>query len=117
MRARRLCLGKMRGDDATGTEVSDAAKPRWIWERTDAEAERIVGRRGQALKNEGNQATRCVYAGRATTRGNPEWHAEVIQNSWDAARELRGETWGGGAGFEIEFTFRDLMGKTGPTPH
>ncbi len=79
----------------------------WQWERTDVSRSGAAGDISKLFKNEGTKSP-GVFAAGAPDPIATLMAREVIQNSWDAARELRSELLDGAPDFEIEFQFADL---------
>ncbi len=87
--------------------------PEWDWEKTDTSRSGSSGDLAKFFKNEGTKTPgvfkKDVISDEATLTAR-----EVIQNSWDAARELQGDLEREGRShphFEIEFEFTDLVGQ------
>lgn len=86
--------------------MSDSIQPRWTWEQTDERRSGSSGDVAKLFKNEGAKQP-GVFAVGAPRPEATLMAREVIQNSWDAARELRKELGDIAPEFEIEFTFKD----------
>jgi hypothetical protein len=88
--------------------VAGAEAERWVFERVDPNISGASGKITDLFRNEGLDERGHLIAsppGLAATLMS----REVIQNSWDAARELRDE-WKDMPSFAIDFHFRDASG-------
>ena len=87
--------------------------PEWDWEKTNPAHSLTSGDIAKFFKNEGTKNPGVLAKG-APPDAATLTAREVIQNSWDAARELQetlkrtGQT---PPNFEIEFEFTDLIGQ------
>lgn len=83
---------------------------RWSWEITDADRSGSSGDLAKLFKNEGakNPGVLTIDApsSEATLMAR-----EVVQNSWDAARELQSKLGADAPDFEIDFVFSELTGS------
>jgi hypothetical protein len=92
--------------------VQTGAGPHWDWEKTDVRHSGSSGDIAKLFKNEG-----IAHPG-VMAKGAPPDEAtlaarEIIQNSWDAARELQNDLTADGIEpppFEIDFTFTEHLG-------
>ena len=85
----------------------------WVWEVTDPRRSGGAGDLAKLFKNEGIAAP-GVLATDAPPDAASLLAREVLQNSWDAARELRDDRERQGAeypSFSITFNFKDLVGE------
>ncbi len=85
---------------------------KWVWEEIDTSRSGSSGDLGKIFKNEGPKEPGILAAG-APTADATLLAREVIQNSWDAARELESDlrpTKELAPEFEIEFEFRESYG-------
>ena len=85
----------------------------WVWEVTDPRRSGGAGDLAKLFKNEGIAAP-GVLATDAPPDAASLLAREVLQNSWDAARELRDDRGRQGAeypSFSITFNFKDLVGE------
>lgn len=85
-------------------------EPKWIWERTDVRRSGSSGDIAKLFKNEGTKQP-GVFATGAPRPQATLMAREVIQNSWDAAQELRSVLGAEAPDFELDFTFRILEGQ------
>lgn len=84
-------------------------QPTWIWERTDVRRSGSSGDIAKLFKNEGTKQP-GVFAAGAPRPQATLMAREVIQNSWDAAQELRTDMGADAPEFEIDFSFREYEG-------
>jgi hypothetical protein len=87
--------------------------PEWDWEKTDPAHSLTSGDIAKFFKNEGTKNPGVLAKG-APPDAATLTAREVIQNSWDAARELQETLKSAGQAapnFEIEFEFTDLVGQ------
>ncbi len=87
--------------------------PEWDWEKTDPAHSLTSGDIAKFFKNEGTKNPGVLAKG-APPDAATLTAREVIQNSWDAARELQETLKSTGQtppNFEIEFEFTDLVGQ------
>lgn len=92
--------------------MQTGAGPRWDWEKTDVRHSGSSGDIAKLFKNEG-----IAHPG-VLAKGAPPDEAtlaarEIIQNSWDAARELQNDLTRDGLDappFEIDFVFSEYLG-------
>jgi hypothetical protein len=89
--------------------VTNPDQPGWNWEQTDVRRSGSSGDVAKLFKNEGTKQP-GVFAVGAPRPEATLMAREVIQNSWDAARELRADIGEEAPEFEIEFTFREHAG-------
>ena len=95
--------------------MTDPNHPTWRWEEFDADRTSMSGDISKLFRNEPVKAP-GILAVDAPPSNASVMMREVIQNSWDAARELRGN-WNGGTAdrpsppaFEVRFEFKDTSG-------
>lgn len=85
-------------------------QPQWMWEQTDEKRSGSSGDVAKLFKNEGVKQpgpfARAAPLAEATLMAR-----EVIQNSWDAARELRAQLGDAAPDFQIEFEFSARLGE------
>jgi hypothetical protein len=94
--------------------VQPATQPNWVWEKTDVRHSGSSGDIAKLFKNEG-VAHPGVMASNAPSDEATLAAREVIQNSWDAARELQTELGAEGIDappFEIDFIFNAHLGSS-----
>lgn len=89
--------------------MNQAQDQRWNWEITDANRSGSSGDLAKLFKNEGVKQP-GVLANDAPSTEATLMAREVIQNSWDAARELQAELGDAAPDFEIDFVFSELLG-------
>jgi hypothetical protein len=82
----------------------------WAWERTNALNCGAAGDVAKLFKNEGTKQP-GVFAVGAPTAEATLMAREVIQNSWDAARELRDEMGPAAPEFAIDFHLSRVVGE------
>jgi len=93
--------------------VAGVDHPEWDWEKTDPARSGSSGDIAKFFKNEGTKNPGILARG-APADAATLTAREVIQNSWDAARELQATMRERGEfppHFEIEFEFTDLVGQ------
>lgn len=83
----------------------------WMWEKVDVSRSGAAGDLSKMFKNEGVDEP-GVFARNAPPADATLLAREVIQNSWDAARELKDERsrLGQDVDFSIEFRFKEFRG-------
>ena len=91
--------------------MQTGAGPRWVWEKTDVRHSGSSGDIAKLFKNEGIAHPGVMAAGAPCDEATLAAR-EVIQNSWDAARELQKDLGDEAPPFEIDFVFSD---HTGPS--
>jgi hypothetical protein len=94
----------------SGRIVNHPEDRRWNWEITDANRSGSSGDLAKLFKNEGTKQPGVL----AVDAPSPEatlMAREVVQNSWDAARELQTEIGDEAPDFEIDFVFGELVGR------
>ena len=94
--------------------MQPVTRPNWVWEKTDVRHSGSSGDIAKLFKNEG-VAHPGVMATNAPSDEATLAAREVIQNSWDAARELQTELGAQGIDappFEIDFMFKDHLGSS-----
>ncbi len=94
--------------------MQPVTRPNWVWEKTDVRHSGSSGDIAKLFKNEG-VAHPGVMATNAPSDEAMLAAREVIQNSWDAARELQTELGAEGIDappFEIDFIFKDHLGSS-----
>jgi hypothetical protein len=83
---------------------------RWVWETTDPRRSGSSGDLSKLFRNEAvKQPGVLVQAAPAFT--STTLAREVVQNSWDAARELQAELGPDSPPFDIDFTFKRLTSE------
>jgi hypothetical protein len=85
-------------------------KPKWVWEETDPRRSGSSGDVAKLFKNEGVKQP-GPFIKDAPQPAATLLAREVVQNSRDAARELRQELGDAAPDFEIHFEFRDRAGE------
>ncbi len=90
------------------TETKQSA---WVWERTDEKRSGSSGDVAKLFKHEGAKQPGAFAIGAPRPEATL-MAREVIQNSWDAARELRAELGDAAPDFEIEFIFQDHIDES-----
>ena len=95
--------------------MSGPTHPTWRWEEFDPDHTSMSGDISKLFRNEPIRAP-GILAADAPPSNASVMMREVIQNSWDAARELQ-EDWGGRSadgpsppGFDVRFEFREASG-------
>jgi hypothetical protein len=94
--------------------VQPVTRPSWVWEKTDVRHSGSSGDIAKLFKNEGI-AHPGVMATDAPSEEATLAAREIIQNSWDAARELHNELTAEGIEvppFEIDFIFKNHLGSS-----
>lgn len=86
--------------------MSQPQDRRWLWEITDENRCGAASDLAKLFKNEGVRHP-GVLAKDAPGPESSLMAREVIQNSWDAARELQGERGSGAPEFHIKFMFAE----------
>lgn len=91
--------------------MTETNQSTWVWERTDEKRSGSSGDVAKIFKNEGTKQPGAFAIGAPRPEATL-MAREVIQNSWDAARELRAELGDAAPDFEIEFIFQDHLGES-----
>lgn len=91
--------------------MTETIQSTWVWERTDEKRSGSSGDVAKLFKNEGTKQPGAFAIGAPRPEATL-MAREVIQNSWDAARELRAELGDAAPDFEIEFIFQDHVGES-----
>ncbi|MEQ1698531.1 MAG: hypothetical protein ABMA25_00380 [Ilumatobacteraceae bacterium] len=86
-------------------------QPKWVWEQTDEKRSGSSGDVAKLFKNEGVKQP-GPFAAAAPLAEATLMAREVIQNSWDAARELRSQLGDAAPDFQIEFEFSERVGES-----
>lgn len=89
----------------------EARGPNWVWELTDVARSGSSGDLAKLFKNEGVKNP-GVLAQNAPAPEATLLARECLQNSWDAARELRSELGDGAPAFQVSFEFGELSGAS-----
>lgn len=82
---------------------------RWNWEVTDADRSGSSGDLAKLFKNEGVKNPGVLALDTPSSEATL-MAREVVQNSWDAARELQTELGDDAPEFEIDFVFGEVVG-------
>ncbi len=89
--------------------MNKAHDRRWNWEITDTNRSGSSGDLAKLFKNEGVKQPGVLAVDPPSAEATL-MAREVVQNSWDAARELQHELGDEAPDFEIDFVFRELVG-------
>lgn len=89
--------------------MNSTPAPQWHWEKTDVRRSGSSGDISKLFKNEETKHPAVLAIG-APHPSATLMAREVIQNSWDAARELRDDLGDSAPDFEIDFRFAELQG-------
>ncbi len=89
--------------------AADAQSPKWYWEKTDPSRSGSSGDLSKLFRNE-NVKQPGVFAVAAPSADATVLAREVIQNSWDAATELREDS-DDPPPFEIRFSFGSALAE------
>lgn len=99
--------------------MTDRTHPTWRWEEFDPHRTSMSGDISKLFRNEPIKAP-GILAVEAPPSNASVMMREVIQNSWDAARELQGNRTAGTSdrpsppGFEVRFEFKETSGPGKP---
>lgn len=89
--------------------MEQAEDRRWFWERTDVARSGSSGDLAKLFKNEGSRQPGVLAVGAPSVEASLVAR-ETIQNSWDAARELRSLLGDSAPPFELDFEFAEMAG-------